>query len=279
MLLVDFNQIFLSSIFSQLKQTSNFDANLVRHIVLSCILSYRNKWGNEYGDLVFCCDGKNYWRKEKFKYYKANRKKSRDSSGLNWTPIFDALNTIRAELKDNMPYRLIEIETAEADDIIATLCKTFHDKEKILILSGDRDFVALQKYPNVKQYSPVQKIFVSTDNPEVYLKNKILSGDRGDGIPNLLSDDDCFVVPGKRQSRMTQKRLDYYLRTPIEKYEEGPLKNFRRNELLIDLSNVPSDLEHRILECYKEQTPSKKNMMKYFLDKRLTLLLEHLNNF
>jgi len=277
--MLDFNQIFLSSIFSQLKQTAKFDEDLVRHIVISCILSYRNKWANEYGELVFCCDGRNYWRKEVFKYYKANRKKNRESSGLDWTPIFDALNTIRAELKDNMPYRLIEIETAEADDVIATLCKNFHDREKILILSGDRDFVALQKYPNVKQYSPVQKVFMSTDDPETYLKNKILSGDRGDGIPNLLSDDDSLVTPGKRQSRMTQKRVDHYLNMPVEKYDEVALRNYKRNEKLIDLSNVPVELEQRILECYKEQNPSKKKMMKYFLEKRLTLLLEHLNDF
>ena len=278
MVLIDFNQIFLASIFSQCKHSA-FDENMIRHIIISCILSYKRKFGNEYGALVFCCDGRNYWRKQIFPHYKANRKKQRESNGLDWKIIFDSLNNIRTELKENMPYRLIEIDTAEADDVIATIVKKFHNSEPILILSGDRDFIALQKYPGVKQYSPVQKLFVSSDDPIVYLKEKILSGDPGDGVPNFLSDGDTFVHPDKRQKPLREKILEKYLKLPIEFYEDNLLVNFKRNEQLIDLSFVPVDLEQKIIECYEEQKPSKKNMMRYFLDKNLTLLLEHLNQF
>ena len=176
---------------------------LVRHMIVNAIRSYKNKYGNEFGNIVIACDNKKYWRKKLYPHYKASRKKTRDDSGFDWSAIFEALNLIKQELSEHFPYPVIEVDTAEADDIIASLVvwTQTHDlvqqgldvvPQPVLILSGDHDFVQLQRYPNVKQYSPVLRKWVkAVGNPEHDLMEHILSGDKGDGVPNFLSPDDA----------------------------------------------------------------------------------------
>jgi 5'-3' exonuclease len=206
MIIVDFNQVMISSLMAQLGNHTNIpiEEGLFRHMVLNSIRSYKQKFSQEYGEIVIACDDKNYWRKQLFPYYKANRKKHRDSSELDWTTIFNCFNKIKQELKDNFPYRVIQVETAEADDIIATLAG--YDQQDTLILSGDKDFIQLHN-DTIKQYDPVKKKFIKHDNPVGYLYEHILKGDAGDGIPNILSDDDVFVVEGKRQNLLHKNVL------------------------------------------------------------------------
>jgi hypothetical protein len=277
---VDYNQVFLSTIFAFNKSNFNeVNESLIRHTVLSCALSYKRKYSEEYGNLIFCCDSHgNYWRKDIFKYYKASRKKYRDSTGLNWDDIYHSLNKIREEMLCYMPYKVIMLDTAEADDIIATLCK--YIKEPILILSGDQDFIPLQCFKNVKQYAPIQKKWVRHDNPSVYLKEKILRGDVGDGIPNFLSDDDTFVNPDKRQTPLREKKLQVYLNTSVDTYDVKLQMNYKRNQTLIDLINfIPSDLESSIIKEFEEQHPTRKKIMSYFINNGLKLLMENLTEF
>ena len=159
MIIVDLSQVMLSNIMVQLGNHTNaqVDENMVRHMVLNSLRLYKTKFGAEYGELVIACDNKNYWRRKFFPYYKANRKKNIENSELNWKAIFDCLGKLRAELKEHFPFRVIDIETAEADDIIAILCREYSAEEKIMILSGDKDFIQLQQYPNVNQFDPVRK--------------------------------------------------------------------------------------------------------------------------
>ena len=148
MILLDLNQVMISNLMMQIGNNRNneIEEDLVRHMVLNSIRLYKGKFGKQYGELVICCDDKNYWRKQIFPYYKAHRKSDREKSPLDWNKIFTVLNTIRDELKESFPWRVLQIETAEADDIIGTLCHRFgkilkaDDDEPILILSGDKDF-------------------------------------------------------------------------------------------------------------------------------------------
>ena len=160
---MDFSQVMLSNIMVQLGNHTNvsLDENLIRHMILNSIRSYKTKFGPEYGELIIATDSKNYWRRKLFPYYKANRKKSQATSELDWKAIFECLNKIRAELKSHFPYRVIEIDSAEADDIIGTLCMEFgNTNKKILILSGDRDFIQLLKYDNVAIYQPNKNLLI-----------------------------------------------------------------------------------------------------------------------
>ena len=207
MILIDLNQVLLASVMTLLKQQkdNSLDENLFRHMVLNSLRSYKVKFSNEFGELVIACDNTNYWRKKEFPYYKANRKKNQEASELDWKAIFECLNRIRQELKDNFPYRVIDVESAEADDIIYSLTK--QNDEMILILSGDKDYIQLHGFTNVSQYDPTRKKWIKHSDPDRYLYEHVLRGDSSDGIPNILSDADTFVS-GKRQKPLTQKKID-----------------------------------------------------------------------
>lgn len=276
MILLDYNQVFLANIFAQGK--NNIDENLVRHTVLSCTLSYKRNYGKEFGEIVFCADGPNCWRKKEYKYYKANRKKNREKGTIDWHPIFSSLNKIREEIKENLPYKLVVVDTAEADDVISVLVRNVD--EPTLILSGDQDFIQLHVYPHVKQYAPIQKKYVRHNDPKMYLKEKILRGDRGDGVPNVLSDDDCFVDPNKRQRPLREDKLNSLITVDVSSFPEELQRNYRRNEKLVDLINfIPAKVEEDILRDFESQNPTRKKMMHYFMQNGLRILLEDLTDF
>lgn len=284
MLILDLSQVMLSNIMVQLGNHTNaaVEENMVRHMVLNSIRSYKTKYGAEYGELVIACDNKNYWRRQLFPYYKANRKKSQAASELDWKAIFECLHKIRAELKEFFPYRVIDIESAEADDVIGTLCYEFGDshvlnlpiREKILILSGDKDFQQLQRFSNVEQYDPVRKKKIICKDPKHFLAEHIIKGDTGDGIPNILSDDNCFVV-GKRQTPMTQKKLDAFIAADLTDN-----RNYMRNKQLIDLTMIPDPIRVKILDSYDEQVNKKTPpLLNYFITNRLRNLTDSIGDF
>jgi len=282
MIIVDLNQVMLSNLHMQIGNHTNakIEENMVRHMVLNSLRSYKQKFGEEYGELVIACDNTNIWRKQIFPYYKANRKKSRDSSELDWKIIFECMNKIRAELKEYFPYRVVDIESAEADDIIATLVGDANYGTDILILSGDKDFIQLHIHDCVKQYDPVRKKFISHDNPTRYLQEHILKGDSGDGVPNVLSPDNCFVV-GERQKPLTQKKIDALIDLGLDGKHDHPLaRNFMRNKHLIDLNMIPENVKQKILESFESQTDKNRDkMFNYFIANKLKNLMEHIGEF
>lgn len=283
MIIVDFSQVMLSNIMMQIGNHTNAEVeeNMVRHMVLNSIRSYKTKYGAEYGEIIVACDNKNYWRRQLFPYYKANRKKNQAASELNWKAIFECLNKIREELKHVFPYRVIDIESAEADDIIGTLCREFgNTNEKILIMSGDKDFIQLHRYINVKQYDPVRKKFITHNNPDKFLKEHIIKGDTGDGVPNFLSPDNCLVV-GERQKPIASKKLEVWVTQEPERFcTELMLRNYKRNEQLIDLSMIPEQISKNIMESFTNQKGKKANkLMDYFIANRLKNLMDSVGDF
>jgi len=280
MILVDLNQVLLAGLMAQIaNQKGKLDEHLIRHMVLNIIRNHIKNFKGEYGEVVLCCDNRKYWRKEYFPFYKANRKKNRDKSDLDWHLIFDMLAKFKQELKDNFPYKVLDIEGAEADDIIGTLVPRVKTDEKVLILSSDGDFLQLQKYRNVKQYNPSQKKFVKSENPALELKEKIIRGDKGDGIPNMFSPSDCFVRD-LRQKPITQKTLEKYLVEQVDNYNESDKANFFRNQTLIDLSFIPSEIKQKIINTYDEVKPASRNkLLNYFIEHKLKNLMEVIEEF
>jgi len=282
MILIDMNQCMISNLMMQVK-TSELDINLVRHMVLRSLKHYKKTFGQEYGELVLCYDSKFYWRRELFPFYKQNRKKDRENSSHDWNAIFNCLNTIRDEIRDNFPYIVMEIYGAEADDIISVL--TQHNantkQEKVLILSGDKDFLQRSKYSFVKQYNPIQKRFLTLENPKEFLMEHIIKGDRSDGIPNFLSDDDTFIS-GKRQKPISKKNLVKWITSKPESFcSKEQLKNFERNRTLIDLSCIPQELCDKIVDEFEllNSTVRKGVSMEYFLEHKLSTLLSEMEEF
>lgn len=290
MILVDLNQVMISNLMAQLGAYTNVqvEEGLLRHMVLNALRTYRNKFASEYGELVICCDDKNYWRKSFFPYYKAHRKKAREESELDWQQIFNCLNAIRDELKQTFPYKHIQVDRAEADDIIGTLCYEYGRNlvtdgvEKILILSGDKDFMQLQKFANVYQYDPIRKKHLKTRSPQQYLIEHILKGDRGDGIPNFLSKGDVFVSGG-RQKPLRQSVIDNVLSADWPEDWSGMtdeyLNNFNRNRKLVDLSQTPDEIKINILEQFAQTPNTRSGLFNYFVKNKLTNLMENIGDF
>jgi 5'-3' exonuclease len=285
MILVDLNQVLLSGLMAQISSQKNvqMEEDLVRHMILNVIRTHIKNFKNEYGEVVLCCDNRNYWRKTIFPFYKAGRKKAREKSDLNWTLIFDMLAKFKQELKDNFPYRVVDVDGAEADDIIGTLAPRQVAHENVLIISSDGDFLQLQKYNTgkykIKQYNPAQKKFIISNNPSQELKEKIIRGDKGDGIPNILSSADTFVRE-IRQKVLSKDKVDHYLMQEHTKYDENAHVGFVRNQILIDLSFIPSDIKEKIINNYEETKPAPKSkLLNYFIEKKLKNLMDVIEEF
>ena len=254
MILLDYSQIALSNIIVQKLN----DENMIRHMILNSIRMYNKKYRDEYGQMVICADGMNTWRKDYYPYYKAKRKTRREQSDQDWNEIFRILHLVRDEIKENLPYKVIHMDGVEADDIIASLVlqsQEFGLGEPMMIVSSDKDFIQLQKYNNVKQFSPIQKKMVKDANPRTYLFNHIMKGDTGDGIPNVLSDDDTFVTD-KKQTPLRKTKIAEWLENSDNLrnvMEHETFRNYQRNKKLIDLTEVPEDIQQTIINNYNEQ--------------------------
>jgi len=287
MILVDMSQISLASMMMHLNmnKATKPDENMVRHMILNSLRMYRSKFKEEYGELVLCFDSRHYWRRDHFPNYKAGRKKSRESSNLDWDAIFGCLNEIKQELKDYFPYKHIEVYGAEADDIIAALCLELeYDNGKTLILSGDKDFIQLHRFTNVSQYSPITKKMINGHDPYQYLDEHILKGDTSDGVPNVLPPDNTFV-DGLRQKPLGKKKIAEWtgeILMPVEMViPDGEVKrNFQRNQQLIDLSKAPEEIFISCLRAYQEAPDGDRSkLLNYFTKKRLKNLTESIGEF
>ena len=286
MILIDMNQVCISNLMMQIgsKRQNDVDENLVRHMVLNSLRMYRSRFNEEFGELVLCYDSKKYWRRDFFPNYKSNRKKDREASGLDWNLIFETLNNIRDEIRDNFPYKVLDVEGAEADDCIATvvdyISKTPTAFEQVLVLSGDKDFIQLQKHNFVKQFSPVQKKFLNGQDPHLYIKEHIMKGDRSDGIPNFLSSDNTFVDE-LRQKPLAKKKIENWIGLEPEDFcTEEMLRNYQRNKTLIDLECIPDVLKEKILlEYLKPPKGERSKLLNYFINKRLKNLMNDIGDF
>jgi len=281
MILVDMNQISLASMMMHLhmSKSKEIDENMVRHMILNSLRMYRTKYSSEFGELVLCYDSKHYWRRDYFPQYKSGRRKTREKSDLDWDAIFLCLNKIRDELRNNLPYKFVEVYGAEADDIIGTLCSEY--SEEIMIISGDKDFIQLQKFPNVKQFSPITKKMVNGKNPGGYLKEHIFKGDTSDGVPNVLSPDNTFT-DGLRQKPLTKKKIASWVEHNFEDVapNDEVKRNYQRNRKLIDLTYTPEELSSEIINTYKEAPyGDRSKLLNYFIQKRLRNLTESIGEF
>ena len=281
------NQVMISSLMASLRGIgSKVEENLIRHMVLNTLRSNKKRFESEYGQMIIACDDRNYWRKQIFPYYKASRKAARDKSTLDWNAVFEILNRIRDELREYFPYPVIQVESAEADDIISSLCHEYGRElggDAILILSGDKDFMQLQRFSNVKQYDPVRKRFLVTSDPHRFLREHVLRGDTGDGVPNFLSRDDTFVS-SNRQKQLRQKTVDEILSADWPEdwtgMTEELLRNYNRNRMLIDLSQTPQTIRDEVMNQYNNQkNKGRDKLFNYFIKHKLKHLMTDIGEF
>jgi len=279
MILIDLSQIMVAStMMSMGKDQSEVDVSMVRHMVLNSLRMYRQKYHKEYGELILCCDGRHSWRRDHFPQYKAARKTNRDADSRDWTQIFGCLDTIKSELKEYFPYKYIEIDESEADDIIGVLARIA--TEKVMIISGDKDFIQLQVRDNVDQYSPITKKIVYDANPAKYLKEHILRGDSSDGVPNFLSADNS-IVDKIRQAPITKKKVELWVdQEPEDFCNEEQLRNYHRNMKLIDLRYTPSNIVAQVGSQFRQVPKGKRSgLLNFFIERKLNNLIQDIGEF
>ena len=279
MILIDYNAIAISNVVTQ---KLDIDENLVRHMILNSLRMYRSKYKNKFGELVICTDGKKNWRYDVFPNYKFKRKDARKESKMDWNELFRITNMVLEEIKENYPYKVVEHERCEADDIIAAICENtqeFGKHEPVLIVSSDKDFVQLQKYDNISQYSPIKKKFIKEEHPRKQMIELILKGDQADGIPNVLSNDDVFVE-GIRQTPLRKNIIEELTKDPLSMGKEI-YRNYQRNYKLINLSMTPDLVKEEIIYNYESQKPptDKKMVFNHLIAKRCRMLLENVEDF
>lgn len=279
MILIDYNGIAISNIVTQ---KLAIEENLIRHMILNSIRGHVSKHKVRYGSqVVICGDGKKNWRYDAFPQYKAKRKTARDESAIDWQEVFRITNSVFDELREHFPYKVIKIDECEADDIIANLAyntQEFGNHDLVMIISGDKDFVQLQKFSNIEQYSPVQRKMIKTDNPRKQLAELILKGDTADGIPNVLSPDNSFA-DNIRQTPLRQNVIDKLIDDP-KSMGEDVYRNYLRNKKLIDLSETPEHLKQEIINKFNEEPIGKKSdVLPYLISKKCRLLVECVGDF
>ena len=284
MILLDFSNIIVGSIMvaSRIPDEERFSEDFIRHLVLNSVRSYRKKYTDKYGEMVICTDYLSSWRKVAFPFYKAHRKVQRDKQdkekGMDWKALFETIARITDELKTHFPYKVIQVPHAEGDDVIAVLAK--HSKEPCLIVSSDKDFNQLYKYKKIRQFSPMRGKMLKGIDADAYLKEHIIRGDKGDGIPNILSADNC-IVEGNRQKPITKKNVAKWLPLDREDWiDNGMVHGWDRNQELIDFEFIPPTIMLEIMEQYNGQTPpNRSGLLNYFVKHRLKMLIEYIGDF
>jgi len=281
----------MATVFASMK-SHGAEKSYIRHMILNSLRMHNLKWRKDYGQMVLALDHHS-WRKDANKYYKASRATGREESDIDWDQIYSDLNEITDEITENFPYPVVKTYGAEADDIIAYLVEqtqTFGNYEKVMIISGDKDFMQLQKYGNVEQYSPIQRRMLTLKcSPHEYIFEHIVRGDTADGIPNVLSEDDVFVREDLKQKRLMKKRIKQW----FEAWEAGGEKaletemgeetfdKYLRNKTLIDLTQIPEEVKQRIDTAYTEALEKAKtqNVLNYLIKNQMGELIGCANDF
>ena len=276
-ILVDANQIAISHLMVQHKIEQGINIEKIRYSIVRVLARIQRRFHDNYGEMILCYDDKQYWRREVFPFYKKNRKQERETSKYDWDEVFSVLNMIRDEIKESFPYRVIQVDGAEADDVIASLCIHNNKRETpepLLILSADKDFIQLHKFQHVKQYDPIRNRWIEHEDPVQYLQEHIIKGDRSDGIPNILTCDDA-IVTGKPQKKMSKEKITSLASMNPEDFTNFiRLRNWKRNSELIDFSNIPQDVVDRILSRYHEGTDRESIKIQYFIEHNIQDLIQ-----
>ena len=274
MILVDANQIAISHLMVRQKIEDGINIDSIRRSIVRVLARIQKQFGPEYGKMILCYDDKSYWRSQVFPFYKKNRKQERETSKYDWDMVFSVLNKIRDEIRRYLPYYVIQVQGAEADDVIAALSRYNHSKDNILILSADKDFIQLHKYPTVKQYDPIRNRWIENEDPIQYLQEHIIRGDRSDGIPNILTCDDA-IVNGKTQKKMSKEKISALASMdPSDFTNYIRLRNWKRNSELIDFAKIPRPIVDNIIMTYNKYRVNTSIDIQYFIDNNIQDLIE-----
>lgn len=275
MILVDFSGLIIAGAMTQ--KNPVVDEGLLRHNCLNTILSVKKKFGAKYGDIVLCYDGNNYWRRGIYPHYKGNRKASKEESTFDWKLFYTFMDKIKEELRTVFPYKIIELDNCEADDIIGTLA--LEAKEETIIYSRDQDFIQCLANPRVKLWSADKKKLYEKMLPyevEWHIFQKVCQGDKGDWVPNIFSDINA-LQDRVRQTNCKESVVEILYKDPSAKEWTVTIKErYELNEKLINLKCIDPEIKQKIRDAFELPViGSKGRIFAYLMNKQLNALGGH----
>lgn len=266
-ILVDFSAIGHKASAMVIKDKSEVDVEDILKPIHKLLIRSINIAG-DIEEIILAIDSSSNWRYTYFPNYKAKRTKTRKESNFDWKSYYKAIDTIVEEYKTNSTMKVIKVDKAEADDVIAVLTKyKLHNNtdKTVSIISSDKDYFQLyHRYPNqVTQFSPASSSWINYEEENLSIVEHILRGDYADGIPNILTDDDVYIKEGKKSKALASTNpkvkawlnmsyselMNHFLKTNLE--EESIRNNFKRNVRLIDMNAIPKTIQDSIIETYQ----------------------------
>ncbi len=184
-------------------------------------------------DIIFARDGHDIWRYKVYSEYKATRAGFVKNDPHSPAPVFGHIN------KHFHPQvagaKVLLVNQAEADDIIAVTTRyirTTFPKTKIIIITGDHDFLQLSEPDHIDLYQLKGFRQFIVDDPRVALLIKVLAGDPSDNIPHAFKG--CGKITAKRLAE-NPKELEKVL-------DQKGRDQYNFNRLLIDFDCIPQEI-------------------------------------
>lgn len=247
-ILVDMNNLAVRMFCSNevFSKTDNPNIALWKYITIDSL--YKFLFKENITEVILAVDDRRSWRKLYWERYKESRKGKRDKSGINWDVFHYEYDAFCEEIQRYLPFKVITVENAEADDIIGVLARK--DDGEYVVVSNDEDYVQLIS-EKVRVYNPSKTQFIECENPEEFVIMKCLMGQSKDDIFNIKTPEDWPV--GKRKPGFGEVSARKVMK---EGWQEWLSKNnledrFRRNRILIDFYMIPNVMKTRILNAYK----------------------------
>lgn len=281
MILVDFSQFCVAAYMKSLQNYKDPDDKSqiapFRHMVLNSLRYANLQFGKQWGEMVIAVDGSSTWRSSAFPYYKKNRDSQKNKGNVNWADLYKCVNQVQQEISDHLPYSVIRVNEAEGDDVIAVAVQS-QGVQPVLILSGDKDFIQLQTNPLVKQWDTIHQRWITHADPKRYLFEHVIKGDLGDGIPNVYSADDHYIIKQGKAKPITKVKLDQWWEQGVD--EIASLPGFKRNVRLIDMRYIPEEVKSDIRDAFlNRRNKDKSALLNYMIKNNLRELSRKIGDF
>lgn len=292
-LFIDFNNLAIRNYFGAkeiIEDPNNIQWGLWRYNVFNQI--YQPLWKiKNVKEIILAVDDSNSWRKSFYSRYKESRRKNRDNSVHDWKQIYKHLNVLASEFKHHMPFKVLKVKNAEADDVIAVLVKNFTNP--CIIVSGDEDYLQLLRRTDVRLYDPYKHVLLPENpedfNPKDFLLEAVFCGQKKDDIPNIITPNDWGKTPeteGKRKPGFGKKSFEKikddiksFLNKKYEIKGYGKVDlwyNLKRNRVLMDFDKIPNTIVNRVVEEYNKSGdfPPPENIILFFEKYNMRSFLE-----
>lgn len=239
-LVVDLNNLVFATRYSKIKTPgrNRRKEEFVTELIFKEMITYIAKFSieNKVDGIMVACDSPHVWRKDIFPSYKS----ASNHEDVYYDECIRAANLCKDFFRECTNSQILEVPRAEADDIIGVFCNESENVENI-IMSSDKDFIQLLS-ETTSLYSPTQKEWRKSEDPQFDLFVKCIRGDRNDCVPSAF--------PKVYQTRLEKAWNDpLEMQNLVETVRKDGVKVFDALEMnlnLIDLSCVPEWLKENI---------------------------------